>query len=44
MDGFNVSEDCCFSVFDVAAAMHTEHICAHTFAHTHAYRHTQRSV
>lgn len=35
----NVSEECCFSVFDVAAAMQTEHICAHTFAHTHAYRH-----
>ena len=33
----NVSEECCFSVFDVAAAMQTEHMCAHAciWAHTH---------
>ncbi len=36
-DGWgNVSEECSFSAFDVAAAMQTEHICGHTFTHTHA--------
>lgn len=36
MDGI-MSQERCFSVFDVAAAMHTEHICEHTFTHTHTY-------
>lgn len=42
MDGV-VSQECCFSAFDVAAAMRTDHMCAHPFTHTRAYRHTYRS-
>lgn len=40
----NVSEECCFNAFDVAAAMQTEHMCAHILTCTRAYRHTHGSV
>lgn len=36
----NVSEECCFNAFDVAAAMQTEHMCAHILAHVHTGTHT----
>lgn len=41
----NVSEECCFSVFDVAAAMQTEHIvCTHIYSHTCIQAHTQECM
>lgn len=40
----NVSVDCCFNVFDVVAAMQTEHMCARRLTCTRAYIRTHRSV